>query len=174
MKAEGKRSPAKGGTTHTRARKPGKVSASTGLTPEVQARIVERIRSGVWWVTEAVAAEGYSREAHYYWLREGAKGVEPYAAYARAVGQAKAELEANLLARLHDLSNCGDKHVELKAIQWRLEKLNPKRYGPRVEITQSPTPTREAYEAMTDEELEAEVRRAVGIADPAGELEQTT
>jgi hypothetical protein len=151
-----------GSDSTTRRRARADTGYSTGLTKDVQDRIVARIRSGVWWVTEAVAAEGYTREAHYHWMRQGARGIEPYASYAAAIEQAKAQLEADLLKKMGDLSECGDAKVELTATQWRLQNLNPARYGRKLEITAPSAPTREAYEAMTDEELEAEARKALG------------
>jgi hypothetical protein len=131
-------------TTRRRARE-NKTAAttgrSTGLTQEVQDRIVARIRAGVWWITEAVMAEGYTREAHYHWMRQGAKGIEPYASYAAAIEKAKADLEASLLEKMGDLSKCGDAKVELSATQWRLQNLNPARYGRKLEITAPSAPT---------------------------------
>jgi hypothetical protein len=127
------------------------MAGRTGLTQAMIQRIASRIRSGVWWVGEAVVAEGYRRSAHYEWLRKGAEGIEPYAAYKTEIERARADLEATMLERMGELSSCGDSAVELNALKWRLEKLNHKRYGNRVDAV--PDPVDEAYEGMSDDEM---------------------
>lgn len=93
------------------------------LTPEVHEKIVAVVKGGSLLETAAAVA-GVGRRTVYDWLEQGAAGVEPYAVFATAVAQAKAEGESRnvmLIAR------AGAK--DWRAAAWLLQRQNPEKYG---------------------------------------------
>lgn len=93
------------------------------LTDEVQEKIVAVVKGGSLLETAAAVA-GIGRRTVYEWLEQGAAGKEPYAAFAAAVHQAKAEGESRnvmLIAR------AGAK--DWRAAAWLLQRQNPEKYG---------------------------------------------
>lgn len=97
----------------------------TKLTPKLQERVVGFVRAGAY-VETAAAAAGISKETLYSWLRRGAAGEAPFAAFAEAVEEAQA------LAEMRDLALIGKAaETEWTAAAWRLERKFPDRYGRR-------------------------------------------
>jgi hypothetical protein len=102
----------------------------TRLVPEVAEKIVALLARGNYMETAAAAA-GISRTAAYDWLRRGARAKRGiYFDFARAVEKAQADAEVLDLARLEKLSLKGD----FRAITWRLERRNARRWGPQVQV----------------------------------------
>jgi hypothetical protein len=99
------------------------MSRKTKLTPEAQEKILRHLRIGAY-VETAAAAAGISRDTFYNWLKRGAEGKAPYAAFAEAVEQAIAESEARDLATVLAASK-----TQWQAAAWRLERRFPERYG---------------------------------------------
>jgi transposase len=74
--------------------------------------------------TLAADAAGISRETMRRWLRRGETGEEPYATVRRKMMKAKAERQAELIAKL-------DAHGESQwpALAWQLERTAPEEFG---------------------------------------------
>jgi transposase len=154
---------AHGGDNRTvaRARGPG---APCKLTDEVHKQIVAHLRIGAY-VETAAAAAGIVKSTFYDWLRRGETGEEPFASFSADVARVTAEVEIELLCEVRT----GDKD------RWRsamtlLERKFPKRWGQRTELTlkNSDSPTKEAFDALTDDELEAELRKALASGGENG------
>lgn len=112
------------------AHAPNPKGGKTKLTPEVHTKIVTLLARGNY-VETAAAAAGVGRHTVYDWLKRGANqrhGV--YRDFADAVAKAQADAEVLDLARLEKLSNRGD----FRAITWRLERRNARRWGPQVQV----------------------------------------
>lgn len=79
----------------------------------------------------AAAAAGVSKSTVYEWMKRGMRSRRgPYRDFVEAVEKAQAESEVLDLARLEKLSLKGD----FRAITWRLERRNPRRWGPQVQV----------------------------------------
>lgn len=99
------------------------------LTPEVHEKIVRYLRIGNYMETAAAAAGVASRTTR-EWLQRGAKGEEPFAAFAADVEQAIAESEAVDVAKLAQLARgSSDAAPDTKALTWRLERRFRDRWG---------------------------------------------
>jgi transposase len=99
------------------------MSRKSKLTPEAQEKILRHLRIGAY-VETAAAAAGISRDTFDNWLKRGAEGKAPYAAFAEAVDQAVAESEARDLATILAASK-----TQWQAAAWRLERRFPEKYG---------------------------------------------
>lgn len=93
------------------------------LTDEVQERIVAIVKGGSL-IETAAAVAGVSRSAVYRWLERGADGEEPYAAFADAVAQAKAE---GMARNVTLVARAGAK--DWRAAAWLLARQDPDVYG---------------------------------------------
>lgn len=93
------------------------------LTDEVQERIVAIVKGGSL-IETAAAVAGVSRSAVYRWLERGADGEEPYAAFADAVAQAKAE---GMARNVTFVARAGAK--DWRAAAWLLARQDPDVYG---------------------------------------------
>ncbi len=93
------------------------------LTDEVQERIVAIVKGGSL-IETAAAVAGVSRSAVYRWLERGADGEEPYAAFADAVAQAKAE---GMARNVTLVARAGAK--DWRAAAWLLVRQDPDVYG---------------------------------------------
>lgn len=119
----------------------------TGTQPVTVAdRIVEHLLRGSYLETAAAAA-GVARETLNAWLRGAAeagaalhRGDRITAAqrrlmeFSHAIDQAQAEAEQADLSRLDLLADGKDPAVALRAVQWRMERRRPKRWGPRAAL----------------------------------------
>jgi transposase len=94
------------------------------LTPAVQDRIVQALGVGA---THEHACQyaGISRACLYHWLRLGATGRAPYAAFAAAVSQAEARAVVGWLAQIDAAARNG----QWAAAAWFLERKYPQIYG---------------------------------------------
>lgn len=102
----------------------------TKLDPAIAAKVIEFLKRGNY-VETAAAAAGVSKVTVYDWLRRGAREKSgPFHDFAIAADQAQAEAEALDLARLEKLALKGD----FRAISWRLERRNARRWGPQVQV----------------------------------------
>lgn len=100
----------------------------TKLTPKLQERIAGFVRAGAY-VETAAAAAGVSKVTLYAWLKRGAAGDGPFAAFAEAIEEAQA------LAEMRDLALIGKAaETEWTAAAWRLERKFPDRYGRRTRL----------------------------------------
>lgn len=81
--------PERRGSTHGRPSK---------LTPEIQAAICKHIELSVP-EKYAAAANGIDESTFHEWMKKGAAGAEPYAAFSKAVSQARGWAAVNLTAR---------------------------------------------------------------------------
>lgn len=98
------------------------------LTPEVHERMVSYVRAGNYLET-AAAACGVSRYVVRDWLRRGAKGEEPFGAFAAAMHEAKA------LAEIRDVAIIGKAAEKVwQAAAWRRERMQPEKYGQQMRL----------------------------------------
>lgn len=151
-----------------RSKKRTQSHARAYLTPELQAQIVQSLEIGNY-LDVAAAQAGVYKPRVLEWLRKGARGQQPYADFADAVRKAQNRAESELVRRHEEIIRAaldmGDPKalaVAERAIGWRLERKYPKRWGKQVQVLDSSEdPTRQAYEAMSDDELEREVTAAL-------------
>lgn len=103
----------------------------TKLDAAVASQVVDLLKRGNY-VETAAAVAGVSKVTVYEWLRRGARERSgPYHDFAVAAEKAQAEAETLDLARLEKLALKGD----FRAITWRLERRNARRWGPQVQVT---------------------------------------
>lgn len=120
----------------------------TKLTPEVQAKIVQAIRSGNYAEVAAKYA-GVSRATFYAWLERGERETEgPYLDFLDAIKAAESAAEVEAVAQVRLAS----RESWQAGMTW-LERKFPDRWGrhDRYEITHKQPDVR----TLTDEELEA-------------------
>lgn len=129
----------------------------TKLTPETHEKIVRLIHPGGCYLETACAAAGIGTQTMRDWLKRGAdKPSTIYGKFAADVELALGQDEARAVMTLAQLSsstvrgsadcdNCGERvtidvpvpgNVQLNAIQWKLSRKNPKRWGNRIRVTQ--------------------------------------
>lgn len=111
----------------------------TGLTAELQVRIVDAIKAGNYTEVAAEAA-GVSKRTYYYWMERGRKEAErleqnpsarprkseaPFLQFFQAVKQAKAEAELRDLSIISNAARSGN----WQAAAWKLERSHPERWG---------------------------------------------
>jgi transposase len=97
--------------------------SKTKLTPELQEKILLHLRVGAY-VETAAACVGIHKDTFYEWMKKGARGIAPYAAFAAAVNKAVAESESRDLATILKAST-----QNWTAAAWRLERRFPEKYG---------------------------------------------
>jgi hypothetical protein len=97
--------------------------AKSKLTPELQEKILLHLRVGAY-VETAAACAGIHKDTFYEWMKKGARGIAPYAAFADAVHKAIAESESRDLATVLKAST-----KYWQAAAWRLERRFPEKYG---------------------------------------------
>jgi hypothetical protein len=93
------------------------------LTPELQEKILLHLRVGAY-VETAAACAGIHKDTFYEWMKKGARGQKPYAAFAEAVHKAIADSESRDLATILKAST-----KYWVAAAWRLERRFPEKYG---------------------------------------------
>ena len=93
------------------------------LTPELQEKILLHLRVGAY-VETAAACAGIHKDTFYEWMKKGARGIAPYAAFAEAVNRAVAESESRDLATILKAAQS-----QWQAAAWRLERRFPEKYG---------------------------------------------
>ncbi len=93
------------------------------LTAEVEDKLLRALRLGCY-VETAASLVGISRDTFYDWMKKGAKGVVPYAAFAKKVDEAMAESEARDLNTILKAAA-----TNWTAAAWRLERRFPEKYG---------------------------------------------
>jgi hypothetical protein len=98
-------------------------AARTKLSPELQEKILLHLRLGAY-VETAAACAGIHKDTFYEWMKKGARGMAPYAAFAAAVNKAVAESESRDLATILKAAQS-----EWQAAAWRLERRFPETYG---------------------------------------------
>jgi transposase len=129
------------------------------LTPEVQAKIVEAVRSS-WYLETAAAYAGVSKVSVYAWLRLGNEqktGI--YRVFLNAVEKAMAESE---MADLQNISNAAKDCWQASA--WRLERRFPRRWGRRkaIEEDEELAVLQKQIAQLQAEKLRAEIARLNG------------
>ncbi len=100
---------------------PGK--SKSKLTPELQEKILLHLRVGAY-VETAAACAGIHKDTFYEWMKKGARGQQPYVAFAQAVNKAVAESESRDLATILKAAQS-----QWQAAAWRLERRFPEKYG---------------------------------------------
>lgn len=134
----------------------------TKLTPELQTRIVNFLRTGAY-VETAAAAAGVSKQTLYDWLKRGARvgrdelgEVTPkdhpdadYARFLDAVEVAQAEADVGDLAIIRKAAQDG----YWAAAAWRLERKHPDKWGRRevLALTTAEHQTDELVAAIQDD-----------------------
>lgn len=93
------------------------------LTDEVQERIVAIVKGGSL-IETAAAVAGVGRSTVYEWISRGESGEEPYAVFAAAVAQAKAE---GMARNVTLVARAGAK--DWRAAAWLLARQDPDVYG---------------------------------------------
>jgi hypothetical protein len=89
----------------------------------LQEKILLHLRLGAY-VETAAACSGIHKDTFYEWMKKGARGQKPYAAFAEAVHKAIAESESRDLATILKAST-----KYWVAAAWRLERRFPEKYG---------------------------------------------
>lgn len=105
----------------------------TKLTPEVTASIVADLEAGHYIETAAESA-GVHVTTLYRWMADGAKGIEPYAAFHEAVTRAKADGEKDLVATVKAGDGPGVGFGQAKAAAFLLERTRPHKFAARVNV----------------------------------------
>jgi hypothetical protein len=75
-------------------------------------------------VETAAACAGIHKDTFYEWMKKGARGQQPYVAFAEAVNKAVAESESRDLATILKAAQS-----QWQAAAWRLERRFPEKYG---------------------------------------------
>ena len=148
----------------------------TKLTPETHAKIVKFVRGGVYLET-ACAAAGIGTQTMRDWMKRGqAKPKSIYGKFAADIEEALGADEARTVLTHEQLSaasvegkgrcqDCGATvtvmvpvpgNVQLNALQWKLERKFPKRYGNRLRVTQEVESEMEAVFAKLQQRLTPE------------------
>lgn len=134
----------------------------TDLTPEISAAICDTIRETACSVYTAALAVGVSWSVVYYWERWGREGKQPYAQFAQAVMQARAEAEVSLVREFKRADREGLRSTQY--YPFMLERRYPNEYGNRIKIEQQ-------LAELSDADLQAElarVRSRVALTAGAG------
>lgn len=107
----------------------------TDCTKERTAIIVAALKQGCY-VTEACAAAGITKAPFYIWMKRGEAGEQPFADFASAVKDAKAEAVTTLLSmiRNHAAENW-------QAAAWILERRYYRRWGRKSQVDAKVTQT---------------------------------
>jgi transposase len=108
----------------------------TKLTPGVQERIVEALRTGSY-KTTAAAYAGIDVRSIYHWLERGEADIElgiesDYAQFFQAVKKAEADHEINALLLIDNAARTGD--GAWQAAAWTLARKHPDRWGRRQRV----------------------------------------
>jgi hypothetical protein len=143
-----------------------KIGRPTKLTPEVEKKIRACVGMGMPFARSAMAA-GVSYTAFKEWVARGKAGEEPYASFAAALKEAKADGEAMLLGRI--VKAAGDD--QWQAAAWILERRHPESYGrrDRVEVTgKKGGPVQVDARKLSDEQL-----RRLAAGEPYAEVVAT-
>lgn len=111
----------------------------TKLSKETSDKILASVRAGNFKETASVAA-GIDPRTLRNWMYRGAKGEQPYADFLADLEEAEAKSEERDVLRI-GLAGKDD----WKALAWRLERKNPKKWGFRVRVE-----VREELEAFLD------------------------
>lgn len=93
------------------------------LDKKVTDKIVSYLRAGSY-IETAAAASGITKQTLHSWLRRGADGEEPYAAFCEEVETAQAEGEVRCLALIASAAQ-----KQWQAAAWLLERRYPEKYG---------------------------------------------
>lgn len=104
-------------------------NGETLLTPAMHAEIVGWVKAGSY-ATEACAVAGIATVTYYDWLKRGARGEEPFAAFANAIKKAVAFAEARAAGRI---VKAGQKNWQANA--WYLERKHHGRWGRKDHMT---------------------------------------
>src|SRR5512140_887780 len=100
------------------------------LEPALTQRLVDLIRAGNYLEVAATAA-GIHRSTLHRWMRHGrAQQRGRYRKFLSAVEKAQAESESRDVAIIAKAAS-----DDWKAAAWRLERKQPRRYGPRVAVS---------------------------------------
>lgn len=143
MSTDTPKAPAKK-TVAKRAPKP--LGRPTKLTEEVQKKIVEAVRAGIW-LDQAAALAGIAPSSLYLWADKGQRALEVaeltnkpltgvdavYADFSEALKKARAEAEARNITLVQQAASNGT----WQAAAWFLERSFPQRWGrtDRMEVT---------------------------------------
>lgn len=108
-----------------------KIGRPTKFDAAIAKQVIELLARGNY-VETAAAAAGVSKVTIYSWLRKGARARSgAFHDFAVAADKAQADAEVLDLARLEKMAIKGD----FRAISWRLERRNARRWGPQVQVT---------------------------------------
>jgi hypothetical protein len=112
------------------ATKRGRGGRPPKFDPAIGRRLVASLRKGNY-IEAAAASIGVSKQTVYEWLRAGARAKSgALHDFAAAAEKAQGEAEVADLGRMGRLAGKGN----FKAIAWRLEHRNPRRYGRQVQL----------------------------------------
>ncbi len=103
----------------------------SGLTPEVEERLVALLASGCT-IKDAAYAEGFDKTTVYTWLRRGRGGEQPYASFLEKVNAAS---HRNKIARLTRITNAAMN--DWKADAWFLSRRYPEEFADRTKLEHS-------------------------------------
>jgi hypothetical protein len=108
-------------------RRPRPIGRPSKLTPEILDSICGALEMGVP-EKYAAASYGIAESTFHEWMKKGAAGIEPYAAFRQAVTRSSAQAVSNLVVR----GLAGGKGS--RAACWILERRFPGEYGRHAQI----------------------------------------
>lgn len=104
------------------------MAAPIKLTPEVAEAVLKSLRAGNYRETAACSANLDPKTLR-RWEKRGMKGEEPFKSFVAQMHKAEADAEGMAVAAI---SRAGLR--DWRALAWRLEKKDPKRWGSRLRI----------------------------------------
>lgn len=162
----------------------------TKLTPETHAKIIRFIYPGGVYLETACAAAGIGKQTMRDWLNRGAKSPRSiYGKFAADVAEALGQdetrtvmtherLSASEVSKTVPCPGCQADvtvevpvpgNVQLHALQWKLERKFPKRYGNRIKVTQEVESEIDAICAKLQQHLTPEeYARVLEVLDAPG------
>lgn len=105
----------------------------TTLTAELSQEICDLLEKGNYLETAAQACD-VSINTVYGWLRKGAQGIEPYAAFAQVVERARAKGEVGLVETVRGGDEAGVSFGRARAAAHLLAVTRPQRFATRINV----------------------------------------
>jgi hypothetical protein len=141
-------------------RSAGRPKGSTKLTPDLQERIVQFVRSGNY-VETAAAAAGIHKDTLYDWLKQGAAEESgKFRDFSDALQKATAVSETNAVQLITDAAE-----TQWQAAAWRLERKSHERWGRKERLEHTGQGGKLGDEKL--DELERILREAAGELSPS-------
>lgn len=147
-------------------------------TPEIQARICERLEAGST-QRDACALAGLGYDTFKLWMRKGRKGHEAYVTFHDHIRKAEAKCADRMLAgvfgegrsEFDEITGQPTPKVESKTFQWWLERRRWKEYSPAAMMAHEANKAARAANlaGLTDEALQDKMLEALKQAAKSNE-----